>query len=104
MADGPARNDGSMTRLSLLLLLVFGAAAARAQAPSTNTPPEPVVETPHRKWSFSASASAYFVPDAREYVQPTFAADRDGLHLEARYNYENLETGSAWVGRNFGGG
>jgi hypothetical protein len=33
-------------------------------------------------------------------VQPTAAADRDWLHLEARYNYEDLETGSAWIGYN----
>ena len=55
-------------------------------------------------WSFSASAYTYFVPDDGDYVQPTFAADRDWLHLEARYNYEALDTGSAWVGYNFSGG
>jgi hypothetical protein len=44
------------------------------------------------------------VPDSRDYVQPTITADRGWLHLEARYNYENLETGSAWVGYNFSGG
>jgi len=44
------------------------------------------------------------VPDSRDYVQPTIAADRGWLHLEARYNYEALDTGSAWVGYNFGGG
>jgi hypothetical protein len=26
------------------------------------------------------------------------------LHLEARYNYENLRTGSVWVGYNFSAG
>jgi len=55
-------------------------------------------------WSFSASAYTYIVPDDRNYVQPTFGADRDWLHLEARYNYENLETGSLWAGYNFSGG
>jgi hypothetical protein len=40
------------------------------------------------------------VPDDREYVQPTFMADRGWLHLETRYNYENLETGSVWLGYN----
>jgi len=30
-------------------------------------------------------------------------ADRTALHLEARYNYENLDTGSAFVGWNFAG-
>jgi hypothetical protein len=55
-------------------------------------------------WEFSAVAMVYFVPDSREYVQPTFTADRGWLHLEARYNYEDLETGSAWMGYNFDGG
>ena len=34
-------------------------------------------------------------------MQPTITADRQWLHLEARYNYEDLETGSLWVGYNF---
>jgi hypothetical protein len=54
-----------------------------------------------RAWSFSASAYTYIVPDSREFVQPTFTADRGWLHLEARYNYEGLDTGSAWIGYNF---
>jgi hypothetical protein len=30
--------------------------------------------------------------------------DHDWLHLEARYDYEDRETGSVWVGYNFSGG
>ena len=52
-------------------------------------------------WSFSVSASTYIVPDSRDYVQPTITADRGWLHLEARYNYEAPDTGSAWIGYNF---
>lgn len=55
-------------------------------------------------WSFLASAYAYFIPNEQDYVQPTVAADRGWLHLEARYNYEALETGSAWLGYNLAGG
>ena len=44
------------------------------------------------------------MPDDRDYAQPTVAFDREWLHLEARYNYEGLDTGSAWVGYNFSGG
>ena len=51
-------------------------------------------------WEFGATAYSYFVPDDREYVQPTVTADRDWLHLELRYNYEAIDTGSAWVGYN----
>ena len=68
----------------------------------TNSPPPAIGDA--KTWSFSASASTYLVPDSRDYVQPTITADRAWLHLEARYNYEDLETGSAWVGYNFGGG
>ena len=71
---------------------------------TTSTAPTLSEEVDEKAWSFSASASTYIVPDDQEYVQPTFSADRGWLHLEARYNYENLETGSAWVGYNFSGG
>jgi hypothetical protein len=37
-------------------------------------------------------------------VQPTVFADRGRLHLEARYNYEDRETGSAWAGYNLSAG
>ena len=69
-----------------------------------DTTPAFTKEADEKAWSFSISASTYIVPDDQEYVQPTFTADRGWLHLETRYNYENLETGSAWVGYNFGGG
>ena len=87
----------------MALLAGFAAVPAWGQAPSTNAAPANEKEE-ERSWSFNASAYAYFVPDNREYVQPTFTADRKWLHLEARYNYEDLETGSAWVGYNFSGG
>ena len=71
---------------------------------TTRPPPALTEEADEDAWSFSISASTYVVPDFQEYVQPTFTADRGWLHLEARYNYENLKTGSAWIGYNFGGG
>jgi hypothetical protein len=67
---------------------------------ATNTPPDAA----EKAWSFSASAFTYVVPDDVNYVQPTFAADCGWLHLEARYNYEALDTGSAWLGYNVSGG
>jgi len=53
---------------------------------------------------FLCRVYTYLVPDSRDYAQPTITADRGWLHLEARYNYEALDTGSAWVGYNLGGG
>jgi hypothetical protein len=70
-------------------------------ATTTNGAPATANETPERAWSLSATVTGYLIPDSRDYVQPTVSADRGWLHLEARYNYEALETGSAWVGYNF---
>jgi hypothetical protein len=70
-------------------------------ASSTKATNTPAIEADKKAWSFALSAYTYIVPDSREYVQPTFTVDRGGLHLEARYNYEDLDTGSAWVGYNF---
>jgi len=56
------------------------------------------------KWPFPAAVYTYFLPDESNYAQPTFAADRDWLHFEARYNYEDMKTGSVWAGYNFEGG
>jgi hypothetical protein len=76
-----------------------------SQAATTNSPATgPAESEAHKAWTFSASLYGYIVPESRDYLQPTFTADRDWLHLEARYNYEAFETASAWVGYNFAGG
>ena len=53
-----------------------------------------------KKWDFSLNISGYLVPNDRSYASPTFSADRERLHLEGRYNYENQKTGSLWAGYN----
>lgn len=35
---------------------------------------------------------------------PTLTADKQWLHLEARYNYEDLKTGALFIGWNFNAG
>jgi len=71
---------------------------ATSQGPALAPEPGP------KAWSFSASVSGNLVPGDRDYAQPTLTADRDWLHLEARWNYEALDTGSAWIGYNFSAG
>lgn len=92
--------------LCVAMVLCAGRASGQTtpNAPvATNSPPL-AIEEGAKQWSFSASAYTYLVPDSHDYVQPTITADRNRLHLEARYNYEALDTGSAWVGYNFSGG
>jgi hypothetical protein len=90
---------------ALVAAEVRGQIAPTMEASATTNAPAPAVEeTEQSQWSFSASVYTYIVPDEQNYAQPTVTADYDWLHLEARYNYEALKTGSAWVGYNFGGG
>ena len=52
----------------------------------------------------AASVYVYFPPDAGNFLQPTLTADHEWVHLEARYNYEERDTGSVWLGYNLSGG
>jgi hypothetical protein len=95
----------------LSILLVFGTGSALGQSTAdkpvvaaANATPVVAEQPAGTAWSFSASANAYFLGDSQNYLQPTITADTDRLHLEARYNYEALDAGSAWVGYNFGTG
>ena len=77
------------------------AEAPHAAAPGqTNNVAETPPEAAGKEWAFYASVYGYIVPESRDYVNVNFSADRGWLHLEARYNYEALDTGSLWVGYN----
>ncbi len=91
--------DCSIAAVALALL-----STARAEDPGTNAVAQMTPEASSDQWSFLASAYGYLVPQSRDYVNPNFSADRRWLHLEARYNYEALETGSLWVGYNLATG
>ncbi len=86
-------------RLVFAALFVLGASTAAAQEAAAGAP-----AAEETGWEFNASVYGYFPPDDYHYAQPTVTADRDALHLEARYNYEGLKSGSAWVGWNVGTG
>jgi hypothetical protein len=89
-----------LRRPAAAIAVLLAGGVTRAQ--TTNAPgAEPADDA---VWSVSASANVYILPDSRDYVQPSASANRGRLHLEARYNSENLETGSAWLGFTFNGG
>ena len=79
-------------RLLPVLLLACARAAAQDPVPATQAA------------SYAASASFYFLEDDEDYLQPTVTLDRDRLHLEARFNYEDRDTASAWIGLNLAAG
>jgi hypothetical protein len=82
---------------TIALLCAPALAQQTASATKASTPAPPAA----KEWSFYASALGYLIPEDRSYVSPVLTADRRSLHVEARYNYENLATGSLWLGRNF---
>ena len=88
--------------LAVGALLLVAAAAAMAQPVPGEVAirSEPSAAEPST-WEFSASAFGYVVPEERDYGSATLTADRGIWHLEARYNYEALDTGSFWAGANF---
>jgi hypothetical protein len=85
-----------------VVLLMFASTSVlfRAQEVPASRPDA----TSQKKWDLSLNVAGYLVPDDRSYGSPTFSADRQHLHLEARYNYEDQETGSLWTGYNLSAG
>ena len=55
-------------------------------------------------WSFSAAAYYYILPHEKNTTTLLGYADHKSLHFEARYNYEDRETGSVFGGYVFEGG
>jgi hypothetical protein len=55
-------------------------------------------------WAYSVSGSYYSFRNQNNFMIGIATADRGPLHLEARYNYEALDSGSLFVGWKFSGG
>jgi hypothetical protein len=92
--------------LGIAILFLMGAGTASAQGATEPPLAAPAAaEAPAApEWAIGISAYAFSIPGSENYVQPTVTADRGKLHLEARYNYEALDTSSVWIGRNFSAG
>jgi hypothetical protein len=84
------------TGMALVAALTIGL-PVRGAAGEDATPPERAGAI---RWDWQPSLLYYVLAGGDGYFQPTLAANRGGLHLEGRYNYEARETGSAWVGWN----
>jgi len=87
------RAFGACALAAVVLAAPLSAQETKAEAPADQAAPPP--------WESSASVYAYFVPHDIDYASETIIAEREGLHLEARYNYEDQSTASLWMGRKF---
>ncbi len=83
--------------------LLAAALVAAIAAPAPGRAGDDVVATGAAEspaWEWGLSVLYYVLRDEPDFLQPTLTVDRGALHLEARYNYEDRETGSAFVGWN----
>jgi hypothetical protein len=84
-----------------VVVLLLAPASLAQSSPSRS---QPTPDAPPKSWAFNLVIDGYLIPNETGYADPTFAADRGWLHLEARYNNEDYHTGSLWFGRNFQAG
>jgi hypothetical protein len=89
---------------SLRVLAVVILAGRLCAQTTANTVPTSSHEPAAKQWECSLSTFGYIVPHDHSYLSPTFVANHKRLHLEARYNSEDRETGSLWAGVNFATG
>lgn len=87
--------------ITVLMCLAKMQAIAETPQVSSAEASEPEEEAAADEWSYSAFTYLYLVPDDQNYASAIFTANKDWLHIEGRYNYEDLRTGSAWIGYNF---
>ncbi len=81
-------------RIWISIGLVLCAFVAKPQEPDSATAP---------RWNHDLEASFYLLKDDFIFL-PAYHADKGRLHLEGRFNYEDINTFSAWIGYNFSGG
>jgi len=84
-----------MKKFFFFLIVVFVLISSFTSAQEQDT-----LATP--EWNFGVETDFYFT-DPFVFL-PIFTADKGKLHLEVRYNYEDLKTVSAWIGYNISGG
>jgi hypothetical protein len=80
--------------LLIVVIYIVGSITVLAQPGDTLKP---------KAWEYSADLNLYLIPED-VFLLPVFRADKNALHLEGRYNYEDYQTFSAWAGYNFSGG
>jgi len=88
------------SNLALVVFVGLMAGTTLAQGTGGAVAPDQAETVDKSTWSFAVAGYGYIIPDDQSYFSPTFRADRDWVHLEARYNYEDRKTGSLWFGYN----
>ena len=89
-----------MRYLITVFLSIQVAITVFAQQPA-NDSLQATSDTIPSPWSFAAAVYHYILPGEKNTTTLLGYADHKALHLEARYNYEDLKTGSVFGGYMF---
>ncbi len=85
----------SLRRSLVLLVVLFPGTGGATPPDSTVAPGE------HPPWEFSMEGLSYVHPVGDDVSVLTATADCGSIHLETRYNYEDLKTASIFTGWTF---
>jgi len=93
-----------MRKISVIAaaMLLLGALTCSAQEKGITSAPSSTADA--SGWAFDLTASYYSFRNQDDFTLAVFRADRGQLHVEARYNYEAIDSGSLFVGWKFSGG
>ena len=86
----------------LVILIISRIATAQSDPAKSAQPPLPAAPAAS-SWAGSLETYGYLMEDD-DFVVAVARADRGRLHLEGRYQYEDLRTISAWAGWSFEAG
>ena len=93
-------------RLSITIIvaaaLLLGALTCSAQEAGLATSTSSTAEA--TGWKYDITASFYSFRNQDDFTLAVARADRGALRIEARYNYEAIDSGSLFVGWKFSGG
>jgi hypothetical protein len=89
--------------VGLATLALAASVGAQEPAPATAAPAasKPEAEAEETGWEFNLSGALYVLPEEEDFLLPIFKADRGLFHFETRYNYEDRDSTSFFVGANF---
>jgi len=83
-------------------MLLLGALTCSAQEAGLATSSSSTADA--TGWKYDITASYYSFRNQDDFTLAVARADRGALHLEARYNYEAIDSGSLFAGWKFSGG
>jgi hypothetical protein len=83
-------------------VILLGALTCNAQEAGLATAPSTTADA--TGWKYDITASYYSFRNQDDFTLAVARADRGALHIEARYNYEAIDSGSVFVGWKFSGG